>query len=168
MNFVIACLLGLTTVIHGKTNISIDDQTIGKMVGNFTQWAQVESQTPEAKKIGVELSKEFAKAEVRIGMSQKKILKPVLKDIKSYMKHLNIDSPFCNVNGYAECVVTYKMDPTDCADIYDCKTEFTKLDTEHQKKIIKKWNANLYDAAHAFRKMNRELMQDFETAKLNS
>ena len=83
--------------------------------------------------------------------NQHKFLKPVIKDIKSLFKHLEID-PSCDVDAAAECIVI-THDHELCAAKTGCEVEFTKLNVQKQQKIINKLNTNFYDAAFAFQKM---------------
>ena len=165
MKLNILLLLGLATIQAEKTVIiGIDDTAISSIASSSAQWVQAESQTAAAQKIAKELSIRHEKAHLRILQAQKKILKPILKDIKSFIKHVEVDSS-CDVDTCAECIVS-TVDKDACMEKTGCQVEMTKLSIEKQQKLLKKWNTNFYDAAIAFRKLSKDLKKDQEVAQL--
>jgi len=108
-----------------------------------------------------------AKATMRILSDQKTILKPVIKDLEIFMNYLHPDGNTCDLDEFAECYVKneqYSIVDGVCNKQNGCEMEFSKLSSSNQRKIIKNWDTNFYDAAFAFNKMSNDIVNDVDTA----
>ena len=133
-----AALLGAASALPPQVHIDIDVARIEDTLQHAGAWAEATRQTPEFRQVVGSLNQVVTKTQFRILASQRAVLKPFTKNLKEYLRYLNPDPEYCDVDGFVACAINanatnfWKSLDSECSNMSTCNVEWNQLYPEEK------------------------------------